>query len=88
MSALLPARSAYHRNHQHWSTSFSPTFPRLALAPRNGTTWSRRSPVPWATPATSTEAYLLDVLHQTEVEVDRSLGGLPLDLRGQVHSNA
>ncbi|MEZ5366723.1 MAG: hypothetical protein R2748_31380 [Bryobacterales bacterium] len=33
------------------------------------------------------QAYLLDLLHQTEVEVDRSLGGLPLDLRGQVHSN-
>jgi hypothetical protein len=30
--------------------------------------------------------YVLDVLHETDLEVDRSLGGLPLDLRGRVHS--
>ncbi len=30
-------------------------------------------------------SYLLDVLHSTEIEVDRALGGLPLDLRGRVH---
>ena len=29
--------------------------------------------------------YVLDVLHETDAEVDRSLGGLPLDLRGCVH---
>lgn len=29
--------------------------------------------------------YVLDVLHETDVGVDRSLGGLPLDLRGRVH---
>ncbi|MCB1019580.1 MAG: hypothetical protein KDC27_06605 [Acidobacteria bacterium] len=33
-------------------------------------------------------AYVLDLLHQTQVEVDRSLGGLPLDLRGQVHASS
>jgi hypothetical protein len=29
--------------------------------------------------------YVLDVLFQTQVEIDRSLGGLPVDLRGRVH---
>ena len=32
--------------------------------------------------------YVLEVLHETETEVDRSLGGLPLDLRGRVHSGS
>lgn len=31
--------------------------------------------------------YVLDVLHETNVEVDRSLGGLPVDLRGRVHTS-
>ena len=30
--------------------------------------------------------YVLEVLHETELEIDRSLGGLPRDLRGRVHS--
>lgn len=30
-------------------------------------------------------AYVLDVLSETQVEIDRSLGGLPVDLRGRVH---
>ena len=32
--------------------------------------------------------YVLEVLHQTDVEVDRTLGGLPLDLRGRVHTRS
>ena len=30
-------------------------------------------------------AYVLDVLSETQVEIDRALGGLPVDLRGRVH---
>jgi hypothetical protein len=30
--------------------------------------------------------YVLDVLHEGPTEVDRSLGGLPVDLRGRVHT--
>ena len=30
--------------------------------------------------------YILELLHETGIEVERSLGGLPLDLRGRVHS--
>ena len=30
--------------------------------------------------------YVLDVLHETDVEIDRALGGLPLDLRERVRS--
>ena len=32
------------------------------------------------------QQYLLDVLSQTDVPIARSLGGLPADLRGRVHS--
>lgn len=30
-------------------------------------------------------AYVLDVLSQTQIPIDRALGGLPVDLRGRVH---
>ena len=30
-------------------------------------------------------AYVLDVLSETQVEIDRAIGGLPVDLRGRVH---
>ena len=30
--------------------------------------------------------YVLDILHETDVEIDRSLGGIPPDLRGRVHA--
>jgi len=30
--------------------------------------------------------YVLELLQETDVEVDRALGGLPLDLRGRVHA--
>jgi hypothetical protein len=30
-------------------------------------------------------SYVLDVLSETQVEIDRALGGLPVDLRGRVH---
>ncbi|MEX2299329.1 MAG: hypothetical protein WD733_00255 [Bryobacterales bacterium] len=29
--------------------------------------------------------YVLDVLSETQVEIDRAIGGLPVDLRGRVH---
>jgi hypothetical protein len=30
-------------------------------------------------------AYVLDVLSETQIPIERSLGGLPVDLRGRVH---
>jgi hypothetical protein len=32
-------------------------------------------------------AYVLDVISEMQIPIDRSLGGLPLDLRGRVHSH-
>ncbi len=32
-------------------------------------------------------SYVLEVLGETEVPIDRALGGLPVDLRGRVHSH-
>jgi hypothetical protein len=32
-------------------------------------------------------AYVLEVIGETQIPIDRSLGGLPVDLRGRVHSH-